>query len=68
MAKAGKRTNPIILLAGMSIGTNAAEIDDDFLLPCFIRYSRRRVALFVDQCSPVGDRVSRSKAPEAQMM
>lgn len=38
MAKPGKRTNPIILQAGMSIGTNAAEFDDDFLLPCFVHY------------------------------
>lgn len=38
MAKAGKRTNPIILQTGMTIGTNAAEMDDDFLLPCFVRY------------------------------
>jgi hypothetical protein len=38
MAKASKRTNPIILLAGMSIGTNAAEFDDDFLFDCFVHY------------------------------
>lgn len=38
MAKHGKRTNPVILNAGMSIGTNAAEFDDDFLLPCFVQY------------------------------
>jgi hypothetical protein len=38
MAKAGRRTNPVILRAGMSIGTNAAEFDDDFLLPCFVHY------------------------------
>jgi len=38
MAKPGKRTNSVILRAGMSIGTNAAEFDDDFLLPCFVHY------------------------------
>jgi hypothetical protein len=38
MAKPGKRTNPVLLRAGMSIGTNAAEFDDDFLLPCFVHY------------------------------
>lgn len=36
MAKAGKKTNSIILQAGMSIGTNAAEFDDEFLLSCFV--------------------------------
>ncbi|MHC2438006.1 Cdc6-like AAA superfamily ATPase [Bradyrhizobium sp. USDA 4451] len=50
MAKASKRTNPIILRAGMSIGTNAAEFDDDFLLPCFIHYPP------VDLCLDVGSR------------
>ncbi len=38
MAKFNRRTNPVILRAGMSIGTNAAEFDDDFLLPCFVHY------------------------------
>jgi len=38
MAKPGKRTNSVILRSGMSIGTNAAEFDDDFLLPCFVHY------------------------------
>lgn len=50
MAKAGKRTNPIVLQAGMSIGTNAAEFDDDFLLPCFVHYPP------VDLCMNVGSR------------
>ncbi|WP_461348183.1 hypothetical protein [Bradyrhizobium sp. USDA 4451] len=34
----------------MSIGTNAAEFDDDFLLPCFIHYPP------VDLCLDVGSR------------
>jgi hypothetical protein len=38
VAKAIRRTNPVVLRAGMSIGTNAAEFDDDFLLPCFVHY------------------------------
>lgn len=38
MAKPSKHTNPVILRAGMSIGTNAAEFDDDFLIPCFVHY------------------------------
>ncbi len=50
MAKAGKRTNPIILQAGMTIGTNAAEFDDDFLLPCFVQYPP------VDLCMNVSSR------------
>jgi hypothetical protein len=36
MAKAGKRTNQIILKAGMTIGASAAEMDDEFLLPCVV--------------------------------
>jgi hypothetical protein len=36
MAKAEKRTNQIILKAGMTIGASAAEMDDEFLLPCFV--------------------------------
>lgn len=40
MARADrKKTNPIVLQAGMSIGTNAAEFDDEFLLECFVHYS-----------------------------
>jgi Cdc6-like AAA superfamily ATPase len=50
MARAGKRTNPIVLRAGMSIGTNAAEFDDDFLLPCFVQYPP------VDLCMNVSSR------------
>jgi hypothetical protein len=50
MAKASKRTNPIILQAGMSIGNNAAEFDDDFLLPCFVHYPP------VDLCMKVSSR------------
>jgi hypothetical protein len=36
MAKAEKRTNQIIPKARMTIGTSAAEMDDEFLLPCFV--------------------------------
>jgi len=50
MAKAAKRTNPIILQAGMSIGTNAAEFDDEFLLTCFVHYPQ------VDLCLKVQSR------------
>ncbi len=38
MAKTEKRVNPIILKAGMTIGANAAEMDDEYLLPCFVSY------------------------------
>jgi hypothetical protein len=38
MAKPTKRSNPIVLKHGMSIGSNAAETDDEFLFDCFIRY------------------------------
>jgi hypothetical protein len=38
MAKAAKLSNPIVLRAGMTIGANAAERDDEFLLPCFVQY------------------------------
>ncbi len=50
MAKHSKRTNPIVLKAGMSIGANAAESDDEFLLPCFIHYPP------VEQCFSVHSR------------
>lgn len=33
-----KRTNPVILKAGMSIGTGNAESDDDLLFECFVTY------------------------------
>jgi Cdc6-like AAA superfamily ATPase len=33
-----KRTNPVILQPGMIIGANAAEMDDEFLLKCFVHY------------------------------
>lgn len=38
MAKPTKRSNPIVLKHGMSIGSNAAETDDEFVFDCFIRY------------------------------
>jgi hypothetical protein len=38
MAKSEKRANPIQLKPGMTIGANAAEMDDEFLLPCFVHY------------------------------
>jgi hypothetical protein len=41
MAKQKKRTNPVILLPGMIIGANAAEMDDEFLLKCFVQYARK---------------------------
>jgi hypothetical protein len=37
MAKSEKRANPIQLKPGMTIGANAAEMDDEFLLPCFVQ-------------------------------
>jgi hypothetical protein len=50
MAKPEKRTNPIILKPGMTIGANAAEMDDEFLLPCFVRHPA------VTQCLDVSSR------------
>jgi hypothetical protein len=50
MAKTSKRTNPIVLKAGMTIGANAAEMDEEFLLPCFIQYPS------VDQCLDLNSR------------
>jgi hypothetical protein len=38
MSKSEKRSNPIVLKPGMTIGANAAEMDDEFLLPCFVQY------------------------------
>lgn len=38
MSKTKKKTNPVVLRAGMSIGTNAAEFDDEFLFPCFVHH------------------------------
>lgn len=37
-AKPTRRTNPVILRQGMTIGSNAAETDDEFLFDCFINY------------------------------
>jgi len=39
MAKPAKHTNPIVLKAGMSIGSVSAETDDDFLFDCFVRHA-----------------------------
>jgi hypothetical protein len=33
-----KRSNPVVLQPGMIIGANAAEMDDEFLLKCFVHY------------------------------
>jgi hypothetical protein len=38
MSKLEKRANPTVLKPGMSIGANAAEMDEDFLLSCFVQY------------------------------
>src|SRR5258705_13612743 len=38
MNKLEKRANPTVLKPGMSIGANAAEMDEDFLLSCFVQY------------------------------
>jgi hypothetical protein len=45
-----KRTNPVILQPGMIIGANAAEMDDEFLLKCFVHYPP------VDLCMNVASR------------
>jgi hypothetical protein len=50
MPASSKRTNPIVLKPGLSIGANAAEMDDEFLLPCFVTYPA------VDQCQAVNSR------------
>jgi hypothetical protein len=38
MAKPEKRTNPVVLKPGMTIGAAAAEMDEEFLIPCFVQY------------------------------
>src|SRR5260370_42132129 len=55
MAKPGKRTNSVILRAGMSIGTNAAEFDDNFLLPCFMHYPPVEICVNVQSSGMVLD-------------
>jgi Cdc6-like AAA superfamily ATPase len=45
-----KRTNPVILQPGMIIGANAAEMDNEFLLKCFVHYPP------VDLCMNVASR------------
>lgn len=50
MAKPRKKINSVALRAGMSIGTNAAEFDDEFLFPCFVHHPA------VDLCKNVKSR------------
>src|ERR1700745_2516376 len=39
MAKiSGRRVNPLVLRAGMTIGRSDAESDDEYLFDCFIHY------------------------------
>ncbi|MGJ5096744.1 P-loop ATPase, Sll1717 family [Bradyrhizobium oligotrophicum] len=38
MAKPNKRSNPVMLTKGMSIGSISAETDDDFLFDCFVHH------------------------------
>lgn len=38
MAKTTKRTNPVVLKQGMTIGSNGAESDDAFLFECFVNH------------------------------
>jgi hypothetical protein len=45
MPKSEKLANPIQLKPGMTIGANAAEMDDEFLLPCFVHYPPVKVCL-----------------------
>lgn len=44
MSKATKKFNPVILRRGMTVGSNSAEYDDDFLFDCFVHYPP------VDEC------------------
>lgn len=55
MSKPHKKTNPVVLRAGMSIGTNAAEFDDEFLLPCFVHYPPVEICLNVQSRGMVID-------------
>jgi hypothetical protein len=55
MAKAYRRTNPVVLNAGMSIGTNAAEFDDEFLFSCFVHYPPVDLCLNVESRGMVVD-------------
>lgn len=48
MAKNPKRTNPIVLRQGMSVGTADAEHDDEFLFQCFIDHSSVSECVSVD--------------------
>jgi hypothetical protein len=47
MAKAERRTNPVVLRQGMTIGSGSAETDEEFLFSCFIQYPA------VEECSRV---------------
>jgi hypothetical protein len=38
VGKAPRRTNPIVLRPGLSIGSVSAETDDEFLFDCFVTY------------------------------
>ncbi|MFT4131756.1 P-loop ATPase, Sll1717 family [Labrys sp. (in: a-proteobacteria)] len=48
MAKANKHNNPIRLHYGMSIGSNAAESDDEFLFDCFVYHPAVRACQSVE--------------------
>ncbi|MDF0583311.1 P-loop ATPase, Sll1717 family [Bradyrhizobium yuanmingense] len=50
MAKPERRTNPVLLKPGMTIGAAAAEVDDDYLIPCFVQYPP------VEQCLNMNSR------------
>jgi hypothetical protein len=43
-----KHTNPIRLNDGMTIGSLAAETDDDYLFDCFVHYPPVDIAMKVD--------------------
>lgn len=49
-----KRTNPIILRPGMTIGSNAAEMDE-FLLKCFVQYPAVELCINVESRGMVID-------------
>lgn len=53
MAKNEKSANKTILQAGFSVGSMAAEFDDDFLLPCFVRYSPATICLDINSPATV---------------
>jgi hypothetical protein len=55
MSKSETRSNPIVLKPGMTIGANAAEMDDEFLLPCFVQYPPVDLCLSLDSRGTVID-------------